>query len=101
MSGFAASGGPAACGSAGQCQRGPAKGCPVVSARGMEVVVGGLAESTKRLGGRGGGGGVEIMKGGKPGPLPWFSLWPIMRALDTQEHTDMTHLAAWQIDLGA
>lgn len=44
MSGFAASGGPAACGNAAQCQRGPAKGCPVVSAR---------------HGGAGGGGGAR------------------------------------------
>lgn len=33
MSGFAASGGPAAWGNTGKCQRGPAKGCPVVRAR--------------------------------------------------------------------
>lgn len=95
MSGFTASGGPVACGNTGQCQRGPVV---LLLARGMEVVVGGLAESTKRLGGRGGSGNNE---GGKPRPLPWFSLWPIMRALDTREHTDTTHLAAWQIDLGA
>lgn len=45
-------------------------------------------------------GGLEIMKG-KPHSLPWFSLWPIMRALDIREHITTTYLAAWQIDLGA
>lgn len=47
-----------------------------------------------------GHGGLEIMKA-KPHSLPWFSLWPIMRALDTREHITTTYLAAWQIDLGA
>lgn len=53
--------------------------------------------STTRLEGH---GGLEIMKG-KPHSLPWFSLWPIMKALDTREHIATTYLAAWQIDLGA